>query len=120
MCIRDSYVIGHRYHQTGSYEVCIKILYYGGCEAKKCKVITIPPIETKCEVKLFEITPSITSLVRGFFASPSSSPTRRPERICWSFGDGKDTCVMVDPASTNQLSDFFIRHTYPGPGVYLS
>jgi len=112
------YVIGYRYHQTGSYEVCIKILYYGGCEAKKCKVITIPPIETKCEVKLFEITPSITSLVRGFFASPSSSPTRRPERICWSFGDGKDTCVMVDPASTNQLSDFFIRHTYPGPGVY--
>ncbi|MES1216706.1 MAG: PKD domain-containing protein [Bacteroidota bacterium] len=113
------YVVGHRYKEPGQYEVCIKILYYGGCESKKCKVITLPPIEhDTCAVRLFEITPSVTSLVRGFFASPSSKPDRRPERICWYFGDGTDTCVMINPQSTNPLSEFYIRHTYPGAGVY--
>jgi hypothetical protein len=42
----------------------------------------------------------------------------RPERICWYFGDGDDTCIMLNPQNPNPLSDFFIRHTYPGPGVY--
>jgi hypothetical protein len=110
------YVVGHRYTQPGQYEVCIKILYYGGCEAKKCKAITIPPPPERCEVRLFEITPSITSLVRGFYIVPASSADRRVERICWYFGDGDDTCVMVTP--TNPTPDFLIRHTYPAPGVY--
>lgn len=110
------YAVGHRYKEPGKYEVCIKILYYGGCEAKKCKVIEIPPVLPACSVKLFEIIPSITSLVRGFIAIPSSNPDRRPERICWYFGDGKDTCIMIDELGT--LPDFIIRHTYPGPGVY--
>ena len=109
------YVVGHRYAQPGQYEVCIKILYYGGCEAKKCKLITIPPPPERCEVRLFEITPSITSLVRGFYIVPASSADRRVERICWYFGDGDDTCVMA--TSTNP-PDFLIRHTYPAPGVY--
>jgi PKD repeat protein len=110
------YAVGHHYKEPGKYEVCIKILYYGGCEAKKCKVIEIPPVQASCSVKLFEIIPSITSLVRGFVAIPSSNPDRRPERICWYFGDGKDTCIMIDELGT--LPDFIIRHTYPGPGVY--
>jgi hypothetical protein len=42
-----------------------------------------------CE--LFQLTPSITSLVRGFFASPWSSENKRPVRVCWYFGDGTDT-----------------------------
>ena len=110
------YVVGHRYAQPGQYEVCVKILFYSGCEAKKCKVITIPPPPERCEVRLFEITPSITSLVRGFYIVPASSADRRVERICWYFGDGDDTCVMVTP--TNPTPDFLIRHTYPAPGVY--
>jgi PKD repeat protein len=107
------YIIGHRYQQPGQYEVCVKILYYGGCEARKCKQITIPPI--RCDVRLLEITPSITSLVRGFYASLTSIPPSRPERICWSFGDGTDTCIV---ATTTDPPDLLIRHTYPGPGVY--
>ena len=84
--------------------------------SKKCNAITIPPPPERCEVRLFEITPSITSLVRGFYIVPSSSADRRVERICWYFGDGDDTCVMVP--STNPGPDFLIRHTYPAPGVY--
>jgi PKD repeat protein len=109
------YYVGHRYYHPGEYEVCVKIFYYGGCEAKKCKFISIPPVE-RCEVRLFEITPSITSLVRGFYATPTSSTNRRVERICWYFGDGSDTCIM--PTATNPTPDFLIRHTYPAPGVY--
>ncbi|MEQ1678423.1 MAG: PKD domain-containing protein, partial [Chitinophagaceae bacterium] len=110
------YAVGHNYDHPGQYEVCVKILYYGGCEARKCKPIVIPPPQVNCTVRLFEITPSITSLVRGFMAVPHTEPTRRPERICWYFGDGEDTCIMIDPQQP--LPNLFIRHTYPAPGVY--
>lgn len=112
----EQYTVGHRYNQPGQYEVCVQVLYYGGCEARKCKAIVIPPPPVNCTVRLFEITPSITSLVRGFLAIPHSQPARRPERICWYFGDGNDTCIMINP--NLPLPDLFIRHTYPAPGVY--
>ncbi|MGQ0738277.1 MAG: PKD domain-containing protein [Bacteroidota bacterium] len=109
------YGVVHRYQQPGEYEVCVKIEYYGGCDARKCREIVVhPPVN--CSVRLFEITPSITSLVRGFLAVPHSTPPRRPVRICWYFGDGEDTCIMIEPGQP--ISSFFIRHTYPGPGVY--
>ena len=110
------YNVVHRYQQPGQYEVCVKIFYYGGCEARKCKTIVVPPPQAICSVRLFEITPSITSLTRGFVAVPSSTPPRRPVSVCWRFGDGQDTCIMVD--STQPNMNFTIRHTYPGPGVY--
>lgn len=110
------YGVVHHYQQPGQYEVCVRIFYAGGCEAGKCKTIAIPPPPVNCTVRLFEITPSVTSLVRGFLAVPHSAPPRRPERICWIFGDGEDTCIMIDPQQP--LPNFVIRHTYPGPGVY--
>ncbi|MBK7561648.1 MAG: PKD domain-containing protein [Chitinophagaceae bacterium] len=110
------YAVSHRYNHPGQYEVCVKIIYYGGCEARKCGPIVIPPQEVNCSVRLFEITPSITSLVRGFLAVPASTPPRRPEMICWYFGDGEDTCIIIDPQQP--LPDLIIRHTYPAPGVY--
>ena len=87
------YEVVHHYNQPGQYQVCVSILYAGGCEARKCKVVVVPPPQANCSVNLFEITPSITSLVRGFLAVPHTEPTRRPERICWYFGDGEDTCI---------------------------
>jgi PKD repeat protein len=110
------YNVVHRYQQPGQYEVCVRIIYYGGCEARKCKPIVVPPPQAVCSVRLFEITPSITSLTRGFVAIPSSTPPRRPVSVCWRFGDGQDTCIIVD--STQPNLNFTIRHTYPGPGVY--
>ena len=110
------YIVNHRYPHPGEYEVCVKIDYYGGCDAVKCKEVNVPPQPVNCTVRLVEITPSINSLVRGFLAVPRSEPARRPVRICWYFGDGEDTCIMIDPQQP--LPDFLIRHTYPGPGVY--
>ncbi|MEO6613135.1 MAG: PKD domain-containing protein [Chitinophagaceae bacterium] len=107
------YVVSHRYEHPGQYEVCVKILYYGGCEARKCNPVVIPPPVT-CRVHLFELIPSITSLVRGFVALPNSSPSARVVRVCWYFGDGEDTCIIPD----SRPSFFFIRHVYPAPGVY--
>jgi PKD repeat protein len=112
------YTIAHRYLQPGQYEVCVKINYYGGCEAYKCKPVAVPGPNDNCQVNLLEITPSITSLVRGFFATASSVPERRPVRICWNFGDGSDTCWQLDPSQP--LPPFLIRHTYPAPGVYTA
>jgi PKD repeat protein len=110
------YTVGHQYAQPGQYEVCVKIKYYGGCEARKCKMISIPPPPVTCSVNLFELTQSVNSLTRGFLAVPQSNPPRRPELVCWNFGDGTDTCITIDP--TQPMPNLAITHTYPGPGVY--
>ena len=110
------YNVVHSYPHPGQYEVCVKIFYYGGCEARKCKPIVVPQPQQGCSVTLFEITPSITSLVRGFMAIPSSTPPRRPVRVCWRFGDGQDTCIMITDSLPHP--NFTITHTYPGPGTY--
>ena len=110
------YTVGHNYTSYDSFEVCVKILYYGGCEAQKCKRTILTPPYDSCTVRLFEITPAANSLTRGFYITPSSSSGRRPERICWYFGDGKDTCIML--TASNAISQYFIYHTYPAPGIY--
>jgi PKD repeat protein len=109
------YVVNHRYDRPGNYEVCVKILYFGGCESRKCEVVKIEA-PGECRVKLFQLTPSITSPVRGFFASPWSSENKRPARVCWYFGDGTDTCIQLN--SGISLTQLFIRHAYPAPGEY--
>ena len=109
------YVVHHRYDHPGNYEVCVKILYFGGCDSRKCEVVKVEA-PGECRVKLFELTPSITSLVRGFFASPWSSENKRPVRVCWYFGDGTDTCIQLNAGIS--FTQLFIRHTYPAPGEY--
>ena len=109
------YYAGHHYNHSGIYEVCVSIYYYGGCETKKCKNIEIPLYNTDtCRVYLYEAIPSITSLTREFYFV--SSNTNRPARVCWSFGDGIDTCVTVVATATG--IPYSIRHIYPAPGIY--
>ncbi len=110
-----AYTVGHHYNHSGFYEVCVRINYYGGCEAKKCRVVNIFLYNTDtCRIHLYEIVPSVTSLTRGFYFV--SSNDKRPARICWNFGDGTDSCVTVEPNATE--IPHAIRHTYPAPGVY--
>ena len=110
------YAVYHLYADSGRYNVCVKILYDGGCLAYKCDSINIVLPPDICRVQEFEVTQSITSRVVEFYAAPSSSNKRSVERICWNFGDGTDTCV-VSPAATI-LPVYSITHTYPGTGVY--
>ena len=109
------YGVRHKYERPGRYEVCIKILYYGGCEAKKCDIINVEGPGT-CKTRLFVATPSATSLVRGLYATAWSSENKRPVRVCWYFGDGTDTCLAA--TSAYPFPGLLIRHEYPGPGVY--
>ena len=109
-----SYTVGHRYDHSGTYQVCVVINYFGGCEAKKCKTLSISLNNTECRVRLYQMVPSVTSLSRRFyFASQNDS---RPVRVCWNFGDGTDTCISADPTSTEIPHQ--IKHEYPAPGVY--
>lgn len=113
----DAYAINHTYAKSGQYNVCVSILYDGGCESKKCKTITIetphPPVDT-CFVNIFEVATNLNNLVRHFYAG--LTPNHRPERICWIFGDGKDTCInLPDPLTQQSL---IIEHRYAAPGVY--
>lgn len=110
------YTVGHHYTNAGQYNVCVKITYDGGCEKTKCKTITIPPPQNSCSANLFVITPSINSLVRGFYGTISSIPYHLAQSVCWKFGDGKDTCIVSDSANPGQALS--IQHLYPGPGVY--
>lgn len=110
------YHIRHNYEKQGQYEVCVKILYYGGCEARKCKMVSVVLPPDQCRVQVLEATSSTNNLTRGFYAIPFSSNNRRVERICWSFGDGTDTCITQ--YNLNIYPGFAIRHTFPGPGTY--
>ena len=112
------YLVSHRYAHPDSFNVCVRIQYYGGCVAEKCHRILVPR-EPGCAVSLVTINPSVYTLERGFIATPISyaTPPARPLYICWRFGDGRDTCYAVDstrPAGTN----FAIRHRYDSVGVY--
>lgn len=110
------YQIRHSYEKPGQYQVCVGVLYYGGCEAKKCKMISVVLPPDQCRVQVFEATPSVNSLTRGFYAIPFSSNNRRVERICWSFGDGSDTCITQNNLTI--YPGYAIRHKFPGPGTY--
>lgn len=110
------YTVNHIYSQAGSYNVCIKILYDGGCEAQKCKITTIapPPALDSCYVKVFETAVTSSSPDRHFFVA--TSPGKIPEKICWYFDDGTDSCITLsNPFPPTSLT---IAHHYPAPGVY--
>jgi PKD repeat protein len=108
-----TYAIEHRYDLSGIYEACMKISYYGGCQAKKCKKFGIVYDLSPCDVRLFEITPSAVSLIREFYFY--SSNTNNPTHVCWNFGDGTDTCIAIEPGTEIPHT---IKHTYPAPGAY--
>lgn len=111
-----SYVVGHTYRQSGRYEVCVKIFYYGGCEAKKCEFINMEG-PGECRVKIADLSSSSSSLIRGIVIKPWSSLNKKPLAICVNFGDGKDTCIQSS-ASDTLAQELILRHTYPAPGVY--
>jgi len=113
----DPYAINHSYTRPGQYNVCVNILYDGGCESKNCKTIVIetpPPPPDSCFVNVFEVATNLNNLERHFYAGTMQD--RRPEKICWLFGDGKDTCISIPNPLTAQ--SLVVGHLYPAPGVY--
>src|SRR4029078_2214474 len=54
-------------------------------------------------------------LTAGFRAHVWDSSGKKPEQICWNFGDNSDTCINYDPELSN---NYFITHTYSDSGSY--
>jgi hypothetical protein len=110
-----NYSVNHKYAQHGQYEACVKIFYEGGCEAKMCRPVIFPsaPVDS-CQLKIFQVQTNTQSLEKSFYAM--TSPDKIAERICWSFGDGTDTCInLPNPLTSSSLS---VSHRFPSPGVY--
>lgn len=111
------YWVQHNYSQYGNYEVCVIIKYDGGCEKRKCSLIQVnspTPPQDSCRMELNEAAVNVSSLERKFYVGLMSN--RVAEKICWTFGDGTDTCVILsNPVNPQQL---MISHRYPAPGNY--
>ncbi|MDF2188758.1 DNRLRE domain-containing protein [Paraflavitalea sp. CAU 1676] len=56
------------------------------------------------------------SWTHQFIATPDAGNNRRPVRLCWSFGDGKDTCINYNPASP--FNYYGVSHTYKQAATY--
>jgi PKD repeat protein len=61
-----------------------------------------------------EVAVSAASLERKFYVGLMQN--RVAEKLCWTFGDGTDTCIILSsPLNVQQL---MITHRYPAPGNY--
>ncbi len=58
----NNYAVYHKYEKAGTYKVCAKILYSGGCISTTCKELKIEAVE-ECgaDFKLETLTASGTS-----------------------------------------------------------
>ncbi len=105
----------HHYQQNGNYNVCVKIKYAGGCEANYCKTISLHTIaDNSCRAN-FEIGQTDNTQRKLFVAQPWQSTGRKPEKICWDFGDGKDTCIVYN---SNTSNNYAVYHKYEKAGTY--
>lgn len=104
----------HRYSQSGTYTACIKVKVDGGCVAEKCNTVSVVQPSAVCSFDLLEAAVNTASLERKFYVG--LMPNRIAEKICWNFGDGTDTCVILkNPLDAQQL---MIVHHYLAPGAY--
>src|SRR4029078_11637056 len=110
------YTVRHRYNVPGTYTVCIKITYYGGCEAYKCKPIVVTrPDECRADFERITTNPTVNPLLVYFKALPWNNNNKKPKTICWRFGDGRDTCINYPE---NFTGVYAVRHEYDHPGLY--
>jgi hypothetical protein len=110
-----TYFTSHQYAHSGQFEACVTIKYDGGCEAKKCLVVTVLPPATTCEVKLYEAAASETNFERKYYAALQDGKTA--DTICWNFGDGSmQTCTRLSNPVDQQA--LIANHTFPAPGNY--
>lgn len=110
----NNFEVHHTYAQTGNYNVCVKILYDGGCGSDKCKIVSVELPHDTCYINILEAATNVNRLEHHFYAG--LAPNKVAERICWSFGDGADTCYNITAGSVQQAVS--IVHRYPAPGTY--
>lgn len=110
-----TYAIEHTYAHDGDYEVCVRVVYEGGCEAKKCELVRIHRPANECDVKINETATSINNLERKFYLGLMND--RPVEKICWTYGDGTtENCIT--PANPLTPNAYISSHVFPAPGTY--
>ncbi|MEO6330542.1 MAG: PKD domain-containing protein [Ginsengibacter sp.] len=110
------YAINHIYTAKGQYEVCIRIVYEGGCEAKKCKVIqATEPDSCRADFERIQLSSSNDPSHAYYRALLWNNNEKKPARICWSFGDGSDTCIFYPE---NYNGSYVTDHYYGHSGMY--
>ncbi len=109
------YVAVHEYLHPGLYNVCVNILYEGGCQADKCKPVPVGQHPDTCGADFERLQPAPTSLSVYLKALPSHNNNRKPSKVCWHFGDGRDTCINYPESFTGQ---YVVFHQYAQPGQY--
>jgi PKD repeat protein len=108
------YFVNHTFPNYGTYNVCVKILYDGGCEATKCKPLTVTaPTADSCNVNLFEVVTNTLNPERHFYITTPAGSTI--QKICWYFGDGTDSCKLATVSDPVPLT---MVHHYLSPGTY--
>lgn len=109
------YIVHHQYAAPGNYNVCIRIVYDGGCVAEKCRVIEVHPVACKADFERLAPTTTNNPLQVHFRALPWHIANKKPSRICWKFGDGRDTCIDYPE---NYTGPYVVGHRYEHPGRY--
>jgi len=80
-----------------------------------CYTITNPKPDT-CKADFIDSTQSGNSANRLFIATPTHNNNKKPVKVCWTFGDGKDSCVSYDSSNTNNY--YYVTHNYTTAGTY--
>ena len=107
----------HRYSRGGVYTACLRVVFDGGCVAEKCGSVTVSsaPQADSCAAGFKVHTVANAPQSRRLVAQPWSRLQKKPLRICWKFGDGKDTCIEYSAAYTG---DYWVEHRYAQGGRY--
>lgn len=113
----------HHYNNAGTYTACLRIYKYftnsndSVLTAETCKIFTIASTTTpdSCHAEFTNTSSSTNGPTQNFVAIPWHNHNKKPERICWNFGDGSDTCIQYDP---NVSNNYEVHHSYLQPGTY--
>lgn len=108
-----TYVADHRYVNPGTYEACVTVKFDGGCEAKKCIVVTVP--DQTCTVGVRTETVNGSNNAFLIAAIPQNNDNK-PVYVCWKFGDGSEKeCHQYAATYTGT---YVADHHYAEAGTY--
>jgi hypothetical protein len=104
----------HHYKEKGSYTVCARVQYQGGCKAEYCHEVKVSN-EDSCRIEYKTEKIASNRLALQFIAQPVINNDKKPVRLCWKFGDGKDTCIEYTQGTNKP---FTVSHAYAHAGNY--
>jgi hypothetical protein len=79
---------------------------------------TVPQGSDSCKADFVHIINGNNPLQKLFKASGWNSAGKKPIQICWSFGDGTDTCINYFNNDSLSNNNYQVVHTYANHGNY--